>query len=160
MTKINTVVDKESFMSAMKCWPSGVVVVTTNYNGTLYGFSACSFVGVSLDPALVSFSKDNYAASIKNYLESEYFGVSILCENQIEVLKTFGSKIPNKFDNHEYILGEKTKSPLIVGASCHFECKKVGAHQAGDHTIIVGQVLSIDNNNVKNNMKSFLYNYS
>ena len=152
MTKI----DKESFMSAMRCWPSGVVVVTTNYGGSLYGFSACSFTGVSLDPALVSFCKDNSAMSIKNYLESEYFGVSILGEDQLEVLKTFGSKMPNKFDNHAYILGEKTKAPLIVGASCHFECRRFASHVAGDHNIIIGEVLTISNKN----KKSFLYNAS
>jgi flavin reductase (DIM6/NTAB) family NADH-FMN oxidoreductase RutF len=87
MTKINTVqVNKENFMSAMKCWPSGVVVVTTSYNGVLYGFSACSFVGISLDPALVSFSKDNSAASIKNYLEMKN---TLLNENSGAILRKF-----------------------------------------------------------------------
>lgn len=157
MTKINNI-DKEIFMSAMRCWPSGVVVITTNYNGVLYGFSACSFVGVSMDPPLVSFCKDNSAMSIKNYLEGEYFGVSILSENQIDVLQTFGSKAPNKFENHEYILGEKTNAPLIVGASCHFECRRYASHVAGDHAIIIGEILGVNNYKEKNGVKSFLYN--
>ena len=38
-----------------------------------------------------------------------------------------------------------TGAPLIIGALAHFECGLWRSYDGGDHTIFVGNLLSVDN---------------
>jgi flavin reductase (DIM6/NTAB) family NADH-FMN oxidoreductase RutF len=147
-------VKEDDFKKAMSHFPTGVTVITTSYDDKLFGFTANSFTSVSLKPPLVSFCLDKKSFSNHSFSNSEKFAVSILTENQIDISKHFSMHHLEKFLNIPYEIGEYTSCPLIDGAICHIECRKVTSYEAGDHLIFIGEVV---NTAIKNNLKPLLY---
>ena len=147
-------VTESQFKDAMSRFPQGVTIITTNYNNELFGFTASSFTSVSLRPSLILFCLNKNSCSINSFQKSNNFAVSILAENQIDISKHFAKSQLNKFTKIDYTLGNKTDCPLINGATCHIECNKYAAYDAGDHAIFIGKVI---NTTIKNNLKPLLY---
>ena len=71
---------------------------------------------------------------------SGHFGISVLAEGQDEVSRRFASPRRDKFEELPTTEGPH-QSPLIPGALAHLECRVDAAHEAGDHTIFVGEVV-------------------
>nr|WP_253308092.1 flavin reductase family protein [Rickettsia endosymbiont of Ceutorhynchus assimilis] len=147
-------VKNDEFKNAMSRFPTGVTVITTSYNNELFGFTANSFTSVSLTPPLVSFCLDEKAFSIGGFSNSDKFAVSILAEDQSDLSKHFSKHNLDKFLNISYELGQYTACPLINGAICHIECRKVASYKAGNHIIFIGEVI---NTAIKHNSKPLLY---
>jgi flavin reductase (DIM6/NTAB) family NADH-FMN oxidoreductase RutF len=147
-------ITESQFKDAMSRFPQGVTIITTNYNGELFGFTASSFTSVSLKPPLILFCLSKNSFSINSFQKSDKFAVSILAENQIDISKHFAKSQPNKFTKIDYELGNKTDCPLINGATCHIECNKYASYDAGDHVIFIGRVI---NTAIKNDLKPLLY---
>lgn len=143
----------EDFKKAVGKFPTGVCVITTSFNDTLWGFTANSFVSVSLVPPLVSFCLNKDAGSFKAFISSKYFAVNILASDQQEIAKHFSHSLSNKFVNVEYTLSAE-KTPCISGITSLIECKKVNALECGDHFIFIGEVVKI---NVDDNKSPLLY---
>ncbi len=145
-----SIVNSKQFKQALSTLATGVTVITTLYNNKLFGFTADSFTSVSLLPPLVSFCLDKKSFSISAFAGSECFAVSILAENQEDISRHFSKFNTDKFAGISYDLGQITNCPLIEGAVCHIECNKFSQYEAGDHVILIGEVIStMVNSNVK-----------
>lgn len=131
----------------MSTLPTGVTVVTCSYNNKIFGFTASSFTSVSLSPPLVSFCIDQAASSASSFTAGGYFAVSILAENQVNFSMHFAKFDADKFANIPYTIGKYAHSPLITGAISYIECKKFAQYKAGDHIIVVGEVINAEVNN-------------
>lgn len=142
--------NSESFKKAMSTLPTGITVVTTSYNNALYGFTANSFTSVSLLPPLVSFCIRKGSSSANGLIESNYFAVNILAEHQADLSMHFSKFHIEKFVNIPYTTGAYSSSPLISGAVSHLECKKFAHYQAGDHIIVIGEVVNAVVNTMDN----------
>ena len=135
--------DKAPFKRAMSLWASGVTIVTTQWNGENFGLTASSFTSVSLEPALVSvcLAKSLYTHALLQ--QSGLFAVNILAADQIELGQRFAGLIPEIADRFEGIRYKVavTGCPLIPGCLAWVDCRVHSGLEAGDHTIIVGEVL-------------------
>lgn len=134
--------DIEIYKLAIGKFPTGVAVITSGYNGKLAGFTANSFVSVSLKPPIVSFCLSKNASSIKTFNLSSHFAINILAHNQQEIAYNFASSEIDKFYNQRYIIGETSSCPLLSGTVSYLECKKIHSHEYGDHCIFLGEVKS------------------
>jgi len=136
-------VDPADFRRALGQFAAGVTVVTTrDGQGRSLGLTVTAFASVSLDPALVLVCVDHRSETHAGFRHEGLFGVSILAEGQEEVSRRFAGGGPAKFTGLE--LGRGTTGlPLIPGAVAHLECRVIATHVAGDHTIYVGEVLSV-----------------
>ncbi|MGI4775761.1 MAG: flavin reductase family protein [Janthinobacterium lividum] len=148
------VVNEREFKESLGRFPTGVSVISTVFNREPFGFTANSFASVSLKPPMVSFCLDSKAGSLKAFLQSDVFAVSILAENQEELSRHFSSGKHDKFSNTNYDLGAVTNCPLIHGAICYIECTKIHEFKGGDHIIFVGEVISTD---IKNDFSPLVY---
>ena len=146
--------NSERFKKAMSTLPTGVTVVTTSYNGKLFGFTSSSFTSVSLLPPLVSFCINKDSSCANALISSDYFAVSILTETQVDISVHFSKYKADKFTDIPYTIGMHSKSPLITDATTHIECRKYTQYQAGDHTIVIGEVI---NTKVEDNLKPLIY---
>lgn len=135
-------VNSQQFKEALGHLPTGVTVVTTGYNDKLYGLTVSSFTSVSLEPPLVLFCIDKDSSSIAAFYNSEFFAVSILADNQIDISRHFSKSQFDKFINIEYHIGSNSNCPLINRAVCHIECKKFNQYKVGDHLVIIGEVIN------------------
>jgi flavin reductase (DIM6/NTAB) family NADH-FMN oxidoreductase RutF len=129
--------DPKQFRNALGRFASGVTIVTTSHEGITYGMTANAFVSVSLSPPLVLVSVDHRAAMHKYLPESKRYGVSILAEHQETLSNHFAGR---SVEGMNVPFTERHGMPLIEGAIAHFVVKVVDAHQAGDHTLYIGEV--------------------
>jgi flavin reductase (DIM6/NTAB) family NADH-FMN oxidoreductase RutF len=127
---------------ALGSFATGVAVATTlDSGGKPKGFTANSFTSVSLDPPLVLVCVDKAASCYPAFAGSHHFGINILSHGQQHVSKTFASKLADKFEGMPWMSGV-TGSPIFPDATAWLDCKLHQRIEAGDHLIVIGEVLS------------------
>jgi flavin reductase (DIM6/NTAB) family NADH-FMN oxidoreductase RutF len=135
-------VDPADFRRALGQFAAGVTVVTTrDGQGRSLGLTVTAFASVSLEPPLVLVCVDHRSEAHAGFRQAGLFGVSILAEGQEEVSRRFAVGGAAKFKGLELTTGT-TGVPLVPGAIAHLECRVIATHDAGDHAIYVGEVLS------------------
>jgi flavin reductase (DIM6/NTAB) family NADH-FMN oxidoreductase RutF len=141
---IMSAVDPRALRNAFGTFMTGVTVVTSvDPAGAPIGFTANSFTSVSLDPALVLVC---VAKSSRNYAVlagAADFAINVLAENQVDVSNTFARPVKDRFAQVEWQRG-MTGSPLLSGVTAWFDCKMHKTVDAGDHIILIGQVVSFE----------------
>ena len=136
--------DRNELRRVMGHFATGVAVVTTHDGqGRCYGLTANAVSSVSLDPPLVLVCVDKRAESYPAFCRSQVFVVNVLGEHQEELSRRFAVSGGDKFVDLPCRSGG-TGAPILEGALAHIECRVVAAHDAGDHTIYVGEVESAD----------------
>jgi flavin reductase (DIM6/NTAB) family NADH-FMN oxidoreductase RutF len=130
------------FRTALRSFAAGVTVVTTrDREGRPSGLTASAFTSVSLDPPLVLVCVDHSATAHPDIRALGWFAVNVLRREQEALSRQFAVSGGDKFRGvacHEGRAG----LPLLDGALATLECRIVEAHEAGDHTIFIGQVES------------------
>ena len=136
-------VDPVDFRRALAQFAAGVTVVTTrDGQGRSLGLTVTAFSSVSLEPPLVLVCVDRRSEAHAGFRHAGLFGVSILAEGQEALSRRFAAGGAAKFRGLELARGA-TGVPLVPGALAHLECRVSASHEAGDHTIYVGEVLSV-----------------
>jgi flavin reductase ActVB len=130
-----------AFREALSQFASGVTIVAANSASGLVGFTATGFTSVSLTPPLVLVCIDKDASAHGGVVTAEYFGVSILDEKQEWVALQFAQSGIDRFRGVQLRTSEAGRAPFIDGALAHLECRRHACLEAGDHTILVGEVL-------------------
>jgi flavin reductase (DIM6/NTAB) family NADH-FMN oxidoreductase RutF len=75
---------------------------------------------------------------------AEKFGVSILAHDQADLSGRFATKkIDDKFAGVAVTRGTELGVPLLNGAICTLECRVHNQLPGGDHTIFVGEIVSV-----------------
>ena len=144
---MNAALDPTDFRDAMARFASGVTVVTTrDSGGEAVGFTASAFSSLSLDPPLLLVCLQKDADCYAAFMEAEQFGVSILAQGQSPIALRFATKALDKWDGTPSAPGSATGIPLIDGAAACLECRGHSRADGGDHTILIGEVLTADTN--------------
>jgi flavin reductase (DIM6/NTAB) family NADH-FMN oxidoreductase RutF len=132
------------FKEVMGNYPTGVTIVTTKTkSGEPVGLTVNSFASVSLDPTLILWSIDHRVSSLKEFTEGKGFAVHVLAGDQQELCATFASRNVDRFSTCEWSYSENDL-PIIEGAFGVLECKTHQTIEAGDHTILIGEVINIE----------------
>jgi flavin reductase (DIM6/NTAB) family NADH-FMN oxidoreductase RutF len=112
-------------------------VVTTIQNDKIHGMTASAFLSVSLEPPLVLVSVDKRAHLHAMLATGKRYGVSILKANQADYSQHFAGFGAADL-KPEFIWTDNM--PLLKNALGHVIARVVDAHEAGDHTLFIGQV--------------------
>lgn len=133
-------VSPDEFRSALGRFPSGVTVVTTrSENGTDQGMTVSAFCSVSLEPPLILICIEKTASVYGALIAAPSFVVNILSVNQEQTARRFSIVDIDRFAGVGYSHSEKG-IPILDDVLGVVECNRVATHDAGDHTIIVGEV--------------------
>ncbi|MBE7928889.1 flavin reductase family protein [Pseudomonas saudiphocaensis] len=137
-------IDPSVFRQALGHFATGVTVVTTRTAmGEPIGVTASSFNSVSLDPPLVLWSIGRKAFSYPAFATAEHFAVHVLGDGHADWSNRFGRASGAKFEGLDY--GEGLGAvPLLVGCPARFECRVEHRYEGGDHLIMVGRVLRLE----------------
>jgi flavin reductase (DIM6/NTAB) family NADH-FMN oxidoreductase RutF len=128
------------FRTALRCFAAGVTVVTTrDREGRPSGLTASAFTSVSLDPPLVLVCVDHTATAHPDFRTRGWFAVNVLRREQEALSRRFAASGGDKFHGVACHDGQ-AGMPLLDDALATLECRIVEAHEAGDHTIFIGQV--------------------
>ncbi len=135
--------DTAEFRAACGHFPTGVAVVTcSDPAGTPIGLTVNSFTSVSLKPPMILFCVDHSAFSRKVIASVETFAVNLLSLEQKDLSSRFAKPSDDRFQNVAFKLGT-LGAPLLDGALVHLECRKAHTYEAGDHDIVVGEVIDL-----------------
>lgn len=141
-------VSKNDFRTAMGNFATGVTVITTNDDeGHPHSMTANSFTSVCLDPPvlLVCIAHGTHTYG---YLErTGRFGVNILSQEQQELGAMFAKRPEDRDEdvNYSYTEGE-AGVPILEGSMVFFGCEVMGTHVYGDHTVYLGEVKEMRQN--------------
>ena len=141
-------VTKEEFRSAVAHFATGVTVITTvDDQGQPHAMTANAFTSVCLEPPVVLVCVA-HSTNTYGFLERiGRFGVNILRQDQ-EDLGTYFAKRPE--DRQEdvsvsYATAEEGV-PFLDHSMVSLGCRVIGSHVYGDHTIYLGEVMEIHQN--------------
>jgi 3-hydroxy-9,10-secoandrosta-1,3,5(10)-triene-9,17-dione monooxygenase reductase component len=135
----------EELREVMRRFPAPVTVVTTEVDAQRFGLTVGSFGSLSLSPPLVGVSIGKESSSHEPLRRAGAWTVSLLSEDQIPVAQHFArSGIPPIALWNGVDVRDGKHGPLIEGALGWLECTTEAEHEAGDHTIFLGVVDSIE----------------
>jgi len=138
--------DSKAFRRALGNFATGVTIMSAqNPKGDKVGVTANSFNSVSLDPPLILWSIDKRSSSYTVFEEATHFAVNILAADQIELSNKFARSKDDKYSFVEFDLGAGN-APLFKECSAVFECERHSIIDGGDHWIILGRVVSFQDN--------------
>ncbi|MEP6717084.1 MAG: flavin reductase family protein [Terriglobia bacterium] len=133
-------VDPSLYRRTCARFATGITVVTVvDESGHPHGITVNSFSSVSLDPPLVLVSIDLRNAILGHFLSSSYFAINILAEHQENLSRRFSSVSENRFHGIDWHPGE-FGVPLLPGVLAQLECSVANTLEAGDHTVLIGEV--------------------
>jgi flavin reductase (DIM6/NTAB) family NADH-FMN oxidoreductase RutF len=138
---------QSSFRAAMGSFATGVTIVTVaSGNGNIHGMTVNSFSSVSLDPALVLVCLKETSRGLALIERSQVFVVNVLSAGQHQVSRWFANQRrpadSTMFDRVPFELGA-AGCPVLLGAAAWFDCRLRQLHTAGDHLIVLGEVVAL-----------------
>lgn len=139
--------DPASFRSAMGSFLTGVAVMTTQVDGRPHGMTANAVASVSLDPPLVLVCVDEQATMAARVQEAGVFALNFLAEDQRALSNRFADPARGdgavEFEGVEYT-SAVTGCPVLAGTTAMVDCQVTSITPAGDHLVVLGQVVALD----------------
>ncbi|WP_198287094.1 flavin reductase family protein [Frankia sp. QA3] len=130
------------FRSVCGNFATGVAVVTSGTTSPVSGLTVNSFTSVSLDPPLILICIQNESSELLALKRTGAFAVNILAADQEDICRAFASRHTRRLvevDTREGITGV----PILSTALAYLECRVEREVYAGDHVIIIGEVLEL-----------------
>lgn len=132
-----------AFRKAMGAFATGVAILTTEHEGTLYGLTVNSLTSVSLEPCTLLVCMKTGSGAGRAVRQSGRFGVSILSCQQTELSRRFCGPAQDRFAEVDLIRDE-SGLPFIAGATGRLACRLLDIYRSGDHDVFFGQVWRCD----------------
>ena len=135
-------IEADHFRHVLGHLPTGVTVVTAHGPDGPAGITANSVTSVSLEPPLILVCVARASRTGQTILETGRFCVNVIGAEDADTCKRFASRRADRFDGVRW--HERPGGPGLDAAVAWIECEIRDRHDAGDHTIIVGEVTATD----------------
>lgn len=139
-------IDPRLFRRVFGRFATGVTVITTVAAGHDHAMTANSVTSVSIEPLQVLACVHRDSRFHDAVLSAGVWGVSILpssARGTADWLATKGRPLLGQLDRIAVTRGPVTGVPLLDVALAQLECRTTAVHTAGDHAIIVAEVVGL-----------------
>lgn len=139
--------DGATFRRVLGHYPTGVCAITaTGADGAPVALVVGSFASVSLDPPLVAFFPDKGSTSWPRIRAAGRFCVNVLASDQTALCRQMAGRGADKFAGvtHRRSAGG---APILDGVIAWIDCVLHAVHEAGDHFIVLGEVMALEVHN-------------
>lgn len=145
------IANTDEFRAAMTRLAAGVVLLSAHDaedgpRGEDVGMTATAFMSVSLEPPLVLASVRAYSRMDELLERQPRWAASVLSESQRHIAGRFAmrGRISDRllFEDISYYRGQESGAPVLGGALATVECETEQRVEAGDHTLVIGRVLT------------------
>ena len=130
------------FRQVLGNFATGVVIVASLHEGVPRGMAVNSFTSVSLDPPLIAFCASRSSSTWPAMRAASRFAVNVLTSEQEDVCRTFARSGADRFAGLAWSAPDGGP-PLLDGALAHLVCTYEAVHEAGDHELVLGRVVSV-----------------
>lgn len=134
-------VTSQTMRQVLAGFPTGIAVVAAAVEDRIVGLSANSFTSVSLDPPLVSISFAHTSTSWPLLRAARRWGISVLGEQQTQVLQELGRPTRERFDRIDMDLD--AGAAFVAGALARLTVELDTEIEAGDHVLTLLRVLEL-----------------
>jgi len=138
--------DQASFRRAAGRFATGVCVLSAVDGGMDHAMTANAFTSVSMDPMLVLACVETEARFHDAVLSAGRWAVSVLDDSARPVadwLATRGRPLVGQLDRVPFHRGPHTGAALLDPALAWLECRTQAVYPAGDHSIVLGEVIGV-----------------
>ena len=142
MIAIDDDFDQALLRKAFGCFPTGVTAFCGLLDGVAEGMAASSYTSVSLEPALVSVCVANTSTTWPKLATLDRLGLSVLAGDHAPIARALSSKNGNRFDGVDWMATE-SGAVFVHGATLWLECAPFKRVEAGDHEIVVLQIVAL-----------------
>ncbi len=137
--------NSRQFRDALGMFPTGVCLVTlVDSEGRARALTVNSFSSVSLEPPLVLWSLQKNSEIYSVYADHPLYSINLLSAAQEDLSTQYAMKGDHYMEPEHFLIGANG-APLLHGALARFQCRLSDSHDAGDHTILIGEVLEYEN---------------
>ncbi|MEM6807650.1 MAG: flavin reductase family protein [Pseudomonadota bacterium] len=138
-------VDPLALRKALGQFATGVCIVASPPvadEAQPFAITVNSFASVSLDPPMVLWSVQKDSTTYALWLETRQFGISVLAADQAALCDQFAVRGNHAMTDPDAYVLSGNGSPLVRGAVATFDCRVNAIHDAGDHKLILADVLA------------------
>lgn len=136
-------VDHRDLRQIFSSFATGVTVMTAyGKDGSPVGITANSFTSVSLEPPMVLWCLDNRSRHLQAFCKGAPFAVHILSEEQEDMAMQFARSGASALERDG--AAHCGPAPKIEEVLARIECRVADLHIAGDHTIIIGEIVKAE----------------
>jgi flavin reductase (DIM6/NTAB) family NADH-FMN oxidoreductase RutF len=132
-----------NFPDALKQLPRGVGIITFGKTEN-FGLTTTSVSSLSREPPTILVSIDRSIPLSEEFLNSQSFGVSVLCAGQDELAQRFARGAAISEDDDRSVWSSPDSGvPLLAGAIAAFDCDREDIMECHGHAIVVGKVRGV-----------------
>ncbi|MEV6791611.1 flavin reductase family protein [Streptomyces sp. NPDC051320] len=139
----DTAVTRDAFRALMGAHPSGVTVVTTSDDrGAPHGFTCTALCSVSLDPPQLLLCASTSGSTLPVIAARGAFAVNFLHGPGRRAAEAFAGPAAQRFTSVPWLPSPGTGLPVLPDdAHAVAECRVTRLTAAGDHTVVIAEVL-------------------
>ena len=128
----------------LRQFPCGLYAVTVTHDGEEHGMTANWVTQAAFEPPMVVVAVENTSKTITMIREARYFAVNLFQQGQRELAAKLGrssEQAPQKLKGIKTKPAPVSKAPVLADALGWVECRLVATLPAGDHTLVLGEVV-------------------
>jgi flavin reductase (DIM6/NTAB) family NADH-FMN oxidoreductase RutF len=141
--RTNQDLDPRRLRDAFGVFPSGVVAVAAEVDGTVTGLAASSFTSVSIEPPLVSFSIATTSKTWPDLRRAPHLGITVLAEHHGEVCRQLAGPVADRFTDVALHVSGDGAVTLDEGLA-RFDCTIHREVEAGDHLVVLLRLHAVE----------------
>lgn len=133
--------------SVLRLVPYGLYGVTVHLDGEDHGMLANWVTQAAFEPPMIAMAVENDSKTLSMIRDARAFALSVLDEGQRDLAGKIGrssAKVSQKLKGIKTKPGPVYKSPILTEALGWLECRLVGTLPAGDHTVVLGEVMEAE----------------
>lgn len=128
--------------SLCKLISQGVYLIGVQDGERQNAFTAAWVMQVSFDPLLIVFSISPKHYSYQLLRNNPVCTINVLQQQQLDIAEHFGcSGLSDKMAGFNWLQAEQTGAPVFAQALAYFDCKVSSTTQAGDHELVICNVV-------------------
>ena len=124
--------------------PYGLYAVTVKDGAEAHGMTANWVTQASFEPPMVAVAVENESKTIGLIRDARHFAVNLFQQGHRELAAKLGRtsvQAPHKLRGVTTKPGPASGAPILADALGWVECRLVATLPAGDHTLVLGQVI-------------------
>ena len=136
--------DAAAKKSVLRHFSYGLYVVTVAADGEEHGMTANWVTQAAFEPPMVAVAVENSSQTIEMIRDAHHFAVSVLHDGQRELAGKLGrasTQTPEKLKGIRTKPAPVTGTPVLTDCLGWIECRVISALPAGDHTLVLGEVV-------------------
>jgi 3-hydroxy-9,10-secoandrosta-1,3,5(10)-triene-9,17-dione monooxygenase reductase component len=134
--------DPAAMRTVLGHFATGIAIITATDGDQPVGMACNSFTSVSLEPQLVLFCAAKSSTTWPHIQTAQKWAANILTDEGEAICRLFAEKGADRFAHLAYTRG-RSGAPLLDEAIAFVDCETVAEHDAGDHVIVVGNVIEL-----------------